>query len=88
MRSPSPTAAISGRLKSRLGPKVNDQIPRNRDRSLSRSRSRGSSASESSKKRPGKKASVSPGSSRSSTPGGRRGLVSYEDLSPENGTNK
>ncbi|CAI9774366.1 unnamed protein product [Fraxinus pennsylvanica] len=91
VRSPSPTdrrPAISGRLKSRLGPKVNDQIPQNRGRSLSRSRSRGSSASESSKKRPGKKASASPGSSRSSTPGGRRGLVSYEDLSPENGTNK
>ncbi|KAL2540630.1 Peptidyl-prolyl cis-trans isomerase CYP63 [Abeliophyllum distichum] len=90
VRSPSPTdrrPAITDRLKSRLGPKVNDRTPQNRGRSLSRSRSHGLSASESPKKRPGKRASASPGSSRSSSPGGRRGLVSYEDLSPENGTN-
>ncbi|CAI9768741.1 unnamed protein product [Fraxinus pennsylvanica] len=90
VRSPSPTdrrPAVSDRLKSRLGPKVNDQIPQNRGRSHSRSRSRDSSTSGTPYKRPGKKASASPGSSRSSSPGGRRGLVSYEDLSPENGTN-
>ncbi|XP_022884897.1 peptidyl-prolyl cis-trans isomerase CYP63-like isoform X2 [Olea europaea var. sylvestris] len=92
VRSPSPTdrrPAISDRLKSRLGPKVNDQIPQNRGRSLSRSRSCDSSISGSPDKRLRKKASASPGSSRSrsSSPGGRRGLVSYEELSPENGTN-
>ncbi|KAL2554425.1 peptidyl-prolyl cis-trans isomerase CYP63-like [Forsythia ovata] len=88
VRSPSPTdrrPAITDRLKSRLGPKVNDRSPQNRGRSLSRSRSHGLSTSESPKKRPGKRATASPGSSRSSSPGGRRGLVSYEDLSPENG---
>ncbi|KAK6164617.1 hypothetical protein DH2020_001481 [Rehmannia glutinosa] len=86
-RSPSPTdrrPLISDRLKSRLGPPKGDR-PR-QERSVSRSRSRSSSRSISadvaSRKRPRK---VSPGSSQSSPSGGPpRGLVSYEDVSPNN----
>ncbi|KAK6164601.1 hypothetical protein DH2020_001465 [Rehmannia glutinosa] len=86
-RSPSPAdrrPLISDRLKSRLGPPKDDR-PR-QGRSVSRSRSRSSSRSRSadvaSRKRPRK---VSPGSSRSSpSDGPPRGLVSYEDVSPNN----
>ncbi|KAK6141582.1 hypothetical protein DH2020_024683 [Rehmannia glutinosa] len=86
-RSPSPAdrpPLISDRLKSRLGPPKDDR-PR-QGRSVSRSRSRSSSRSRSadvaSRKRPRK---VSPGSSQSSpSDGPPRGLVSYEDVSPNN----
>lgn len=89
IRSSSPAdkhPALSDKLKSRLGPKRDDQSPRRR---VSRSRSRSSSQSKSpnvtSKKNQARLSSTSPKSSPSgpsSTSNGRRGLVSYEDLSP------
>ncbi|KAL8502396.1 hypothetical protein ACS0TY_021518 [Phlomoides rotata] len=87
-RSPSPVdrrPALSNRLKSRLGPPKSDNSPRGRSRSRSSSRSR--SADVASRKRPLKGSSPSPPSSPSSPSGGQRGLVSYEDVSPENGVN-
>ncbi|XP_042047013.1 peptidyl-prolyl cis-trans isomerase CYP63-like isoform X2 [Salvia splendens] len=85
VRSHSPSdrlPLISDRLKSRLGPQKSDDSPRGR--SVSRSRSRSPRRSRSpSRKHPRK---VSPGSSPSSPSGGhQRGLVSYGDLSPDNG---
>lgn len=84
-RSPSPVdrrPVLSSRLKSRLGPPKSDNSRRGRSRSRSSSRSR--SADVASRKRPLK---GSPPSSPSSPSGEQRGLVSYEDLSPENGAN-
>ncbi|XP_019188637.1 PREDICTED: peptidyl-prolyl cis-trans isomerase CYP63 isoform X2 [Ipomoea nil] len=90
-RSRSPVdrrPAISDRLKSRLGPRVDNQKPSSRGRSKSRSRSRGASHSSSPETAPRKHARNASHSSRSrsSSPDGKRGLVSYEDISPGNGT--
>ncbi|KAL1547187.1 peptidylprolyl isomerase [Salvia divinorum] len=88
VRSPSPSdrrPLISDRLKSRLGPQKCDDSPRGRSVSRSRSRSprRSRSPDGASRKHPRK---VSPGSSPSTPSGGhQRGLVSYGDLSPDNG---
>ncbi|KAG6438278.1 hypothetical protein SASPL_103215 [Salvia splendens] len=85
VRSPSPSdrrPLISDRLKSRLGPQKSDDSPRGR--SVSRSRSRSPRRSRSPLRKHPRK--VSPGSSPSSPSGGhQRGLVSYGDLSPDNG---
>ncbi|XP_047982434.1 peptidyl-prolyl cis-trans isomerase CYP63-like isoform X2 [Salvia hispanica] len=85
VRSPSPLdrrPLISDRLKSRLGPQKSDDSPRGR--SVSRSRSRSPRRSRSPLRKHPRK--VSPGSSPSSPSGGhQRGLVSYGDLSPDNG---
>ncbi|XP_051118631.1 peptidyl-prolyl cis-trans isomerase CYP63 isoform X2 [Andrographis paniculata] len=82
-RSPSPAErrpVLSDRLKSRLGPQRDDRSPQ---RPVSRSRSRSPEPSKfrelASRKQPEK---LSPPSSPSN---GRRGLVSYEDVSPDNG---
>lgn len=99
VRSPSPSdrrPVLSDKLKSRLGPQKSDISPRGK--SMSRSRSRSSSRSRSPdgqfkkrspdvapRKHPRKVSSASPQSSPSSASGGQRGLVSYEDLSPDNG---
>ena len=91
-RSPTPgdkRPSISEGLKSRLGPRVDDQpLPnkgRLRSRSSSRSRSRGFSLSRSpnavSPKHQGIAARAS--LSRSSSPSGQQGLVSYGDASPD-----
>lgn len=96
-RSPSPIdnrPPISEKLKSRLGPRIDDQRSpvRGRLRSRSRSRSHGSSQSRSPDasppKRRDRKTSASPSRSRSSSssPSGQRGLVSYGDASPDSGT--
>ncbi|KAM4087452.1 hypothetical protein ACJW30_10G178500 [Castanea mollissima] len=94
-RSPSPIDTrppISERLKSRLGPRIDDQQSPARGRLRSRSRSHGSSESRSPdaspQKRRDRKISASPGRSRSSSssPSGQRGLVSYGDASPDSGT--
>ncbi|XP_057801020.1 peptidyl-prolyl cis-trans isomerase CYP63-like [Salvia miltiorrhiza] len=91
VRSPSPSdrrPVISDRLKSRLGPKKSDDSPRGRSISRSRSRSprRSRSPDGGSRKHPRKVSSASPRSSPSSpSGGGQRGLVSYEDVSPDNG---
>lgn len=85
MRSSSPIDtqhAISERLKSRLGPRVDDMNP-SRGRSTSSSKSRGSPNSRSPNATRGKVARPTTSSSRSSSPGENRGLVSYEDLSPD-----
>ncbi|CAK9179267.1 unnamed protein product [Ilex paraguariensis] len=94
VRSSSPVdtrPVMSDKLRSRLGPRGDDQPSPNRERLTSRSRSHGSSRSRSPnatpRKRPGKAASLSSSTSRSSSPDGQRGLVSYGDVSPENGTN-
>ncbi|KAJ6736166.1 PEPTIDYL-PROLYL CIS-TRANS ISOMERASE CYP63 [Salix viminalis] len=95
-RSPTPgdkRPSISEGLKSRLGPRVDDQpLPnkgrlrsRSRSSSSSRSRSRGFSLSRSphaaSPKHQGMAARAS--LSRSSSPSGQQGLVSYGDASPD-----
>lgn len=92
-RSPSPREkrqTISDRLKSRLGPRVDDQHSIPTRRSASRSRSRDSTTPRSPaaapRKHSGKVGSASPNSSRSTSPPRQRGLVSYEDISPT-GTN-
>nr|GMD26901.1 peptidyl-prolyl cis-trans isomerase CYP63-like isoform X1 [Ipomoea batatas] len=90
-RSRSPVdrrPAISDKLKSRLGPRVDSQKPSSRGRSNSSSRSRGASHSSSPETAPRKHARKASHSSRSrsSSPVGKRGLVSYEDISPGNGT--
>ncbi|KAK4418323.1 Peptidyl-prolyl cis-trans isomerase CYP63 [Sesamum alatum] len=92
VRSPSPTdrrPVLSDRLKSRLGPQKDDEPTR--ERSISRSRSRSSSRSRSadaaSRKRSRKLSSPPRSSPSSPPPGGQRGLVSYEDVSPDNGLN-
>ncbi|KAL6968268.1 peptidylprolyl isomerase [Sarracenia purpurea var. burkii] len=92
IRSPSPVdrrPALSDRLRSRLGPRANDQPPLKRGRSSSSSRSRGGShrsRSPGTKMLPEKVAALaSPDGSRSSSPAGQRGLVSYGDISPEDG---
>lgn len=87
VRSPSPNKSrhlISDKLKSRLGPRIDEDRPQRRVRSKSSSRSHGSphSRSPSYSPRKPKMASPSPSRSRSSSPGGQRGLVSYEDASP------
>lgn len=90
--SPSPREkrhTISDRLKSRLGPRVDDHHSPTR-RSASRSRSRDSTTPRSPAAAPRKHSikvrSASPNSSRSTSPARQRGLVSYEDISPT-GTN-
>lgn len=87
-RSPSPREkrqTISDRLKSRLGPRVDDQRSPTR-RSASRSRSCDSTTTRSPAAAPRKHSrkvgSASPNSSRSTSPARQRGLVSYEDISP------
>ncbi|XP_055813210.1 peptidyl-prolyl cis-trans isomerase CYP63 [Solanum dulcamara] len=92
-RSPSPREkrqTISDRLKSRLGPRVDDQRSLPTRRSASRSRSRDSTTPRSpaaaTRKHSRKVGSASPNSSRSTSPARQRGLVSYEDISPT-GTN-
>ncbi|KAK7818155.1 peptidyl-prolyl cis-trans isomerase cyp63 [Quercus suber] len=94
-RSPSPIDTrppISERLKSRLGPRIDDQQSPARGRLRSRSMSHGSSQSRSPdaspQKRRDRKISASPGRSRSSSssPSGQRGLVSYGEASPDSGT--
>ncbi|CAN4093677.1 unnamed protein product [Withania somnifera] len=87
-RSPSPREkqqTISDRLKSRLGPRVDDQNLPTR-RSASRSRSRDSMTPRSPAAAPTKHSrkvgSASTNSSRSTSPARQRGLVSYEDISP------
>ncbi|TXG63727.1 hypothetical protein EZV62_010721 [Acer yangbiense] len=78
---------ISEGLRSRLGPKIDEEHSPNRRRSRSRSRSRSlrSSDSKSPEASPPPKnrrrvASASPSRSSSSSPSGRRGLVSYAGL--------
>ncbi|XP_057474588.1 peptidyl-prolyl cis-trans isomerase CYP63-like isoform X2 [Actinidia eriantha] len=90
IRSPNPVdrrPAMSDRLRSRLGPRVEDQNPPKRGRSSSSSRSRSRSPGANPKRNPKPVESASPSSSRSSSPAGQRGLVSYGDISPDNGTN-
>lgn len=90
IRSPSPVdrrPAISDRLRSRLGPRLDDKRPSRRARSSSSSRSRSRSPIAVPTTNPKTVKSASPSQSRSSSPGGHRGLVSYGDLSPENGVN-
>ncbi|KAM7501389.1 hypothetical protein LguiB_000293 [Lonicera macranthoides] len=89
IRSPSPIdrrPPISDRLKSRLGPRAdNDHSPKRGRRSISRSKSPNSSHSISpspSKKRQERVESASASKSRSSSPNEPRGLVSYGDISP------
>ncbi|GMP90834.1 hypothetical protein CsSME_00041794 [Camellia sinensis var. sinensis] len=78
----------SDRLRSRLGPRMDDQRRTSRrGRSSSSSRSRSRSPSTGPKVHAEKVAAASPSRSRSSSPAGQRGLVSYGDISPENGTN-
>ncbi|XP_059435924.1 peptidyl-prolyl cis-trans isomerase CYP63 isoform X2 [Corylus avellana] len=83
---------VSDRLKSRLGPRIDDQPSPSRGRLRSRSRSRGSPQSRSHDAAPpkhnGRMTSASPirSSSRSSSPSGQRGLVSYGDASPDSGS--
>ncbi|KAK6260030.1 hypothetical protein SCA6_014504 [Theobroma cacao] len=88
IRSPTPRdkrPAISEGLKSRLGPRMDDQHSPYKDKSKSRSsrsRSRGSSHSRSptiSTPRRRNRKSSSPSMSKSSSPSGQRGLVSYGD---------
>ncbi|XP_037492326.1 peptidyl-prolyl cis-trans isomerase CYP63 isoform X2 [Jatropha curcas] len=92
IRSPSPRdkrPSISEGLKSRLGPRIDDQrsLNKGRLRSSSRSRSRGSSLSRSSDAVPPNHHSKTTSRSRSSSPSGQqRGLVSYGDISPDLGT--
>ncbi|XP_016724724.1 peptidyl-prolyl cis-trans isomerase CYP63 isoform X2 [Gossypium hirsutum] len=88
IRSPSPRdkrPAISEGLKSRLGPRIDDQqgSPREQIRvQTSRSKSNASSHSRSpdiSPSRNRNRKSQSPNTSKSSSPSGQRGLVSYAD---------
>ncbi|KAG4135269.1 hypothetical protein ERO13_D08G205800v2 [Gossypium hirsutum] len=88
VRSPSPRdkrPAISEGLKSRLGPRIDDQqrSPREQIRvQTSRSKSNASSHSRSPDISPSRKRnrkSQSPNTSKSSSPSGQRGLVSYAD---------
>ncbi|KAK3036895.1 hypothetical protein RJ639_031513 [Escallonia herrerae] len=72
--------AISDRLRSRLGARVDDPN-RKRLTSSSRGSSRSRSPHVSSRKHPEKVVPVSLSRSRSSSPGGQRGLVSYGDIS-------
>ncbi|KAM7254110.1 hypothetical protein ACFE04_031792 [Oxalis oulophora] len=72
-RSSSPTGQRGLGLKSRLGPRSDDQ-----QRSRPKSRSRSPDAT--SPKRRNRIASVSPSKSRSSSPPAQRGLVSYDDI--------
>lgn len=83
---------VSERLKSRLGPRVDDQRSPSRGRLRSRSRSHRSPQSRSPDAAPpkhnGRMTSASPirSRSRSSSPSGQRGLVSYGDASPDSGS--
>ncbi|KAI9399081.1 hypothetical protein POPTR_002G047200v4 [Populus trichocarpa] len=93
-RSPTPRdkrPAISEGLKSRLGPRADDQsFPnkgRPRSRSSSRSNSRGSSLSRSPDSVPPKRQGRAASRSRSSSPSGQQGLVAYGDASPDTGIN-
>lgn len=89
IRSPSPVekrSLVSERLKSRLGPRVDDQPFRSTSGRKSRSRSEGpcdSRSSDPSPPRRRKRTPASPSRSRSSSPAAQRGLVSYEDISPD-----
>ncbi|KAJ4828600.1 hypothetical protein Tsubulata_004956 [Turnera subulata] len=78
---------ISEDLKSRLGPRVDDDRPPKKDRwrSRSRSRSRGSSLSRSPDAVPPKRHGQAASRSSSSSPSGQQGLVSYGEASPEHG---
>ncbi|GLT42416.1 hypothetical protein SLA2020_164170 [Shorea laevis] len=77
--------AISEGLKSRLGPRIDQHLPksgRSRSRSISRSRSPGSSRSRSPDALPPnrrERTASSPTRSKSGSPSGPRGLVSYGD---------
>ncbi|KAK9945216.1 hypothetical protein M0R45_010741 [Rubus argutus] len=84
-RSPADRPPVSERLKSRLGPRIGDQHSPDRGRAKSRSRSRGLSHSRSPDATPKRRnrTSRSLSGSRSSSPAGQRGLVSYDDISPE-----
>lgn len=91
-RSRSPVerrAPISDGLKSRLGPRVDDHHKRSsRVRSILRSRSNSSSPDTAPRNQT---KSARPASSHrspraASSPDGKRGLVSYDDFSPGNGT--
>ncbi|XP_038718320.1 peptidyl-prolyl cis-trans isomerase CYP63-like isoform X2 [Tripterygium wilfordii] len=89
IRSRSPgdkRPAVSDALKSRLGLRVDDPRSENKDRSRSRGSSRSRSPDSVPPKRSGKAASASYSTSRSSSPSGKRGLVSYGDISPDVGT--
>ncbi|KAE8009795.1 hypothetical protein FH972_006208 [Carpinus fangiana] len=83
---------VSDRLKSRLGPRIDDQPSPSRGRLRSRSRSRGSPQSRSPDAAPpkhnGRMTSASPirSCSRSSSTSGQGGLVSYGDASPDSGS--
>ncbi|XP_024161433.1 peptidyl-prolyl cis-trans isomerase CYP63 isoform X2 [Rosa chinensis] len=84
-RSPADRPPISDGLKSRLGPRIGDQHSPDRGRAKSRSRSRGVSHSRSPDATPKRRnrTTRSPSRSRSSSPAEQRGLVSYDDISPE-----
>lgn len=81
---------VSERLKSRLGPRIDDQHSPSRERLRSESRSSDSLQSRSPDTAPpkqhGRRTSASTSSSRSSSPPGQRGLVSYGDASPDSGS--
>ncbi|CAH9111637.1 unnamed protein product [Cuscuta epithymum] len=90
-RSRSPVVrrpSIRDGLKSRLGPRVDDQKPSSRGRSNSRSRSRSSSPDTAPRKQ--SRSDVIAASHRDSKAtgslDGKRALVSYDDISPGNGT--
>ncbi|XP_021770282.1 peptidyl-prolyl cis-trans isomerase CYP63-like [Chenopodium quinoa] len=79
---------ISDRLRSRLGPRADNQRSPVKARSRPRSRSRGRSSSRSSSPNDGslkhrKRGSASPTKSTSSSPVGQKGLVAYGDASPD-----
>nr|QQG63845.1 cyclophilin [Paeonia delavayi] len=87
-RSPSPRdkpLVASERLRSRLGPRVDDRHGSDKGRRRSRSRSRGSSRSRSPDVAPKKRRDkASPSRSRSTSPVvGQKGLVSYGGGSPD-----
>lgn len=84
-RSKSPIdrrPAIPDRLRSRLGPRIDDPHPPKRS-----ARSRSSSISRRSSRSRSPSGDPKVGKSTSSSPVGQRGLVSYGDISPDNGTN-
>ncbi|CAH9081146.1 unnamed protein product [Cuscuta europaea] len=90
-RSRSPVdrrPSIRDGLKSRLGPRVNDQKPSSRGRSNSRSRSRSSSPDTAPRKqsRSDVIAASHCDSKATGSLDGKRALVSYDDISPGNGS--
>ncbi|KAJ8749446.1 hypothetical protein K2173_025641 [Erythroxylum novogranatense] len=88
-RSQDKRTLISDGLKSRLGPRVDEQRPLNKgrfsSRSSSRSKSRESSFSRSPVVVPPKRQGRTVSRSRSSSSSGHGGLVSYGDVSPDSG---